>query len=156
MGDFLICRRRLIPAECIPLKDDLVLHRDASEIVTSWQAFRPRPDLQRGFSRYLLNEGIKVSRVFHADGQFHWYFDIADFTFNADQTVLTMTDLLVDVYLPAAGDVRVMDLDELADARVQGLLDDILLRKSLYTLDRLLRELYSKGPSRLTAPLETL
>ena len=153
MNDFLISRVRLIPPERVPLKDDIILYRDDALIVSSWDAFRPRASLTRGYSCYYLHEGLKLSKKYRADGSALWYFDIADYQWSADKKELVMTDLLADVVIEADGVIRVLDLDELSDAYEQGLIDDRLLKKSLYTLDRLLRELYSDGIARFAAPL---
>ena len=60
-------RKRLIPAECIPLKDDIILHMDEDVIVTSWNTIRPKKDLHHGSSVYYLKEGWKVSRFQRKD-----------------------------------------------------------------------------------------
>ena len=156
MSHLQIYRKRLIPAETVLLKDDCILRQESDLIVTSWNAFHPRPDLMRGFSCYYTEDHLKVSRMIHDDGSFHWYIDIADYTWNDARDTLTMTDLLADVIVDENGCIRVTDLDELADAHTQGLISDDLLKKSLYTLDRLLRELYAHGISRLGKPLNDL
>ena len=150
-----IYRKRLIPAETVLLKDDCILRQETNLIVTSWQAFHPRPDLMRGFSCYYTEDHLKVSRMIHDDDSFHWYIDIADYTWNDAHDSLTMTDLLADVIIDPDGAIRVMDLDELADAHTQELISDDLLKKSLYTLDKLLQELYANGISRLAKPLSS-
>ena len=48
-------RRRLIPDECILLKDDIVLEWNEDRIVTSWKALHPKKDLHHGSSCYFLN-----------------------------------------------------------------------------------------------------
>ncbi|MBR0090520.1 MAG: DUF402 domain-containing protein [Lachnospiraceae bacterium] len=154
MDPFLIRRVRLIPQESILLKDDVILYRDDEQIITSWDAFRKRPELVRGLSVYYLKEHLKLSKVFHEDHDFHWYIDLADYYFTEDGKELVMTDLLADVAITRDGKIRVLDLGELADAHSEGLISDALLKKSLYTLDRLLRELYQDGVARLAAPLE--
>ena len=151
-----IFRKRLIPAETVLLKDDVILRQENDRIVTSWHAFHPRPDLMRGFSCYYTEDYLKVSRMIHDDDSFHWYIDIADYTWSKTRDTLTMTDLLADVIIDPGGQIRVTDLDELADAHSRGLITDDLLKKSLYTLDRLLRELYTHGIKRLSEPLENL
>ena len=100
--------------------------------------------------------GHLMRKMIHDDGSFHWYIDIADYTWNDARDTLTMTDLLADVIVDENGCIRVTDLDELADAHTQGLISDDLLKKSLYTLDRLLRELYAHGISRLSKPIMEL
>lgn len=63
----ILYRKRLIPEECVLLKDDRVLHRDEKIIVTGWNTLKPRKDLHHGFSCYYLQEGIKVSRFYRED-----------------------------------------------------------------------------------------
>ena len=156
MNHLTLYRKRLIPPETVLLKDDLILRADDDVIVTQWQAFHPRPDLMHGASCYYIKENIKLSKMIHDDHSFHWYFDIADYTWNETRDTLTMTDLLADVVVDLRGCIRVLDLDELADAHTQGLLSGELLKKSLYTLNRLLQELYTHGVERLAAPLANI
>ena len=153
MNHLTLYRKRLIPPETVLLKDDRILRADDDVIVTQWQAFHPRPDLMHGASCYYIKESIKLSKMIHDDNSFHWYFDVADYTWNDAHDTLTMTDLLADVVVDPQGCIRVLDLDELADAHTQGLLSAELLKKSLYTLNRLLQELYTHGVRRLAAPL---
>lgn len=152
MSELQIYRKRLIPYECKLLSDDHILSRTDDLIVTSWDAFNPKPYLVRGYSCYYLNDNIKLSKMIHPDDSFHWYFDIAEYEFNEDLTVLTMTDLLADVAVLDSG-IRVMDLDELTDAFEQNLITVSEFKKSLRVLDRLLSKLYEGGLDELTAPL---
>ncbi len=155
MDDLVIYRKRLIPEECIHLKNDTLLHRDDDVVVTGWKAIHPRPDLDHGASVYYLKEGYKVSRFCGADSSLlYWYCDIVDCSFSPDGRILTTTDLLADVVIYPDGSVRVVDLDELAEAFEQGKLDATLLSKALRSLDKLLREIYNGRLSVLTSPLE--
>ena len=43
-------RKRLIPEECIPLKDDIILYMDDEVIVTKWNTLKPRKDFHHGYS----------------------------------------------------------------------------------------------------------
>ncbi len=61
-------RRRIIPDECILLKDDVILSCDEERIVTSWHALHPKKDLHHGGSCYFLKEGFKVSKFCRMDG----------------------------------------------------------------------------------------
>lgn len=77
MANPIIYRKRLIPEECILLKDDTVLHRSPEIIVTKWNSLKPRKDLHHGCSCYYLQEGIKVSRFYKEDDTLlFWYCDI--------------------------------------------------------------------------------
>ena len=42
-------RKRLIPEECILLKDDELLYRDEKTIITRWNTLKPKKDLHHGF-----------------------------------------------------------------------------------------------------------
>ena len=48
MEDLKIYRKRLIPSECIWLKDDIVLLCNEEFIVTRWTTLRPRKDFSHG------------------------------------------------------------------------------------------------------------
>ena len=41
MADPILYRKRLIPEECVLLKDDTVLYRDNQIIVTGWNSLNP-------------------------------------------------------------------------------------------------------------------
>lgn len=148
-------RKRLIPSECILLKDDVILYCDASIIVTSWKAFRPKPNLSYGYSCYYIKENYKVSKFYRADGSFaYWYCDIVSYEENSADNILTVTDLLADVIVHPDGRIRVVDLDELSEAFEKNLIDAAMLKKSLLSLNRLLNEIYSDGMHNLGIPIE--
>ncbi len=137
-------RRRLIPDECIELKDDSILHCDEDVIVTSWRTLRPKPNLDHGYSAYFLKEGIKVSQFLHADGSLlYWYCDIVDYDFDESQNRLTVTDLLADVVIYPDGFVKVLDLDELVEAAKGSLIDEATLHSVLLRVNELLTTIYS-------------
>lgn len=155
MGEPILYRRRLIPEECVLLKDDRLLHRDERIIVTAWNTLKPRKDIHHGCSCYYLQEGIKVSRFYKEDGALlYWYCDIVDYSHDAGKDVYVVTDLLADVVISPDGFVKVLDLDELATAKEKGLIDDGLLKKALLSLDQLLRTIYDGGFEELQRPLE--
>lgn len=154
MENIAIYRKRLIPSECVLLKDDIILSRDADTIITSWKALHKRNDLSHGYSCYYLNRAIKLSRFIRHDGCGYWYIDIVDYSWSDDNSTLTVTDLLADVVVYPDGRIRVIDLNELADAFTAHLIDETLLKKSLYALDRLLHELYEHGIEHLGSPLK--
>jgi hypothetical protein len=84
-------RKRLIPEECVELKDDVVLRCDGDVIVTAWKALHPKRELSRGYSCYYLKRGIKVSKFISADGNLmYWYCDIVDYDWDQrEHTALT-------------------------------------------------------------------
>ena len=156
MNDYALYRKRLIPEECVLLKDDTILRFDEDIVVTSWQALKKRPDLSHGYSVYYRKEGYKISEFYRHDHSLRYFYcDIIDFAPHPDEeNAFLVTDLLADVICYPDGRVRVMDLDELTDAFDKGLLSDTLLKKSLLSLNALLGEIYERGISRLTAPIE--
>ena len=155
MADPILYRRRLIPEECVLLKDDRLLHRDNRIIVTSWNTLKPRKDIHHGCSCYYLDEGFKVSRFYKEDGSLlYWYCDIVDYDYDEKTDTYVITDLLADVIIYPDGFVKVVDIDELATARDAGLLSDEMLKKSLLTLNHLLQIIYDGGFDDLQRPLE--
>lgn len=155
MADPILYRKRLIPEECILLKNDTVLYRDEKIIVTGWNSLKPRKDLHHGYSCYYLQEGFKVSRFYREDGSLiFWYCDIVDYDYNAATDTYIVTDLLADVIVRPDGFVKVVDLDELATARKSGILTEDMLMKALLRLDALLRVIYADEFHALQEPTE--
>lgn len=148
-------RKRLIPAECIELKDDEILRLDDNIIVTHWKSLKKRDDFATGISCYFLKKGIKVSKVLKEDGSlYHWYCDIIKTDYDSEAQSYVFTDLLADVVIKPDGKVQVVDLDELAIADEQGLITREELRLSLLQLDDLLGLIYSDGFDALKAAIE--
>lgn len=155
MSNPILYRKRLIPAECILLKDDRILYRDEQIIVTGWHTLKPRKDLHHGFSCYYLSEGFKISRFYRDDDSMtFWYCDIVDHTCDENTDTYVFTDLLVDVIVYPDGFVKVVDLDELVTARRSGILSEELLDTALLRLDRLLQIIYRGEFPRLQKPTE--
>ena len=137
-------RKRLIPAECIELKDDVIVFQNDDMLVTKWVALRPRSDLHHGASLYMLNEGFKISKFCDADSNLlYWYCDIVDYDLSNYPASITSTDLLADVIIYPDGFVKVVDIDELVTCLEQKGLSLEALKKSLLSLDRLLKIIYS-------------
>lgn len=157
MTNPVLFRKRLIPDECIELKDDIILKYDDELIITSWKALHPKKDLHHGFSCYYLKDGIKVSKFLKEDGSlFHWYCDIISHEYDAQKNHLTIIDLLADVIVKPDGFVQVADLDELADAFELHLIDADTLKRSLRTTNRLLSDIYHNHFDKWKAPLDDL
>lgn len=136
-------RRRLIPDECILLKDDIILAADDDHILTKWNTLKPKKLLHHGDSCYYLNKGVKVSRFYtEEDFLICWYCDIVSYEWKEDKTTLLSTDLLLDVLVYPDGSHKLLDMDELAEAHAKKLISDALLQTSLLTADRLLRDIY--------------
>ncbi len=116
-------RKRLIPNECIELKDDVVLHLDEDILVTKWTTLKPRKDFHHGYSCYFFNDGIKVSQFLKEDNSlYYWYCDIVSFDKNEEANTLTIIDLLADVTVDNEGHLNVLDIDELCEAKERGLI----------------------------------
>lgn len=155
MAGPILYRKRLIPDECVLLKDDTILYRDDRIIVTGWHSLKPRKDLHHGCSCYYLNEGIKVSRFYQEDNSLiYWYCDIVDYAYDEDADTYVVTDLLADVVVYPDGFVKVIDLDELVTARKSLILSETMLDAALLRLDRLLKIIYSGGFPALQKPTE--
>lgn len=151
----ILYRKRLIPNECILLKDDHIISCDEERIITTWNALHPKKDLHHGRSVFFLKEGIKVSKFCHEDDSlFCWYCDIIEPEYNAETNELIVTDLLADVIIKPDGMVKVVDLEELADAQEQGLIDIRMMNLSLRRLDNLLKTIYSGEFDSLTKYLD--
>ncbi len=143
MKELHLYRKRLIPNECVRLEDDIILYRNDEMIITGWKTLHPRNDMDHGFSLYLLNEGIKVGKFCRKDGSLLcWYCDIVDYTYDEETSTLTTTDLLADVVIMPGGFVKVLDLDELADALSLGLIDTDAMQRALVRLNNLLNCIY--------------
>lgn len=145
MENITLYRRRLIPDEIVHLKEDVVLYHDDTVIITKWKTIKPRKDMDHGFSAYLLKEGIKVSKFYRADNSLlYWYCDIVDYEYDVTTNSYTSTDLLTDVVLYPDGQIRVLDLDELAEASVKDMITKDQLHSALVRTDKLLRTMYTK------------
>lgn len=139
MNDLLLYRKRLIPSECILLKDDIIVECDEDVVITKWNTINPKVAFSHGASCYFLKEGIKVSKFYRNDGSLlYWYCDIVNCEFNSEENSLTCTDLLADVIIYPDGRVKVMDLDELAEAFEKKLISDELMTACLKQLHNLL------------------
>lgn len=154
MAGPILYRRRLIPEECVLLKDDKLLFRSEKIILTAWNTLKPRKDIHHGFSCYYLQEGFKISRFCRADGSLlYWYCDIVDYDYRKESDTYVITDLLADVIIYPDGFVKVVDLDELVTAKEAGLLSDDMLKKGILTLSHLLEIIYDGGLPKLQEPL---
>ena len=116
MPNLKLFRKRIIPNECILLKDDIILSANDEFIITKWNALKPKKDLHHGYSCFFLKEGFKISKFYREDNSLMcWYCDIVDYSYDETEHALTATDLLADVIVEPDGFVKVVDLDELAD-----------------------------------------
>lgn len=151
----ILYRKRIIPEECILLKDDQILYQDEQLIVTGWHTLKPKKDLHHGYSCYFLNEGYKVSKFFREDGTLlFWYCDIVEYDYEAETDTYIFTDLLADVIVYPDGFVKVVDIDELVTALNENLISENTLKKSLLCLSNLLEIIYSGNFEKLQTPIE--
>ena len=148
-SDIKLYRKRFIPAEIKPLKDDTILYFDENLIITSWDCFHPREDFASGISVFYRKEGFKIRRHFAMNGTFtRWYCDIM--AESANENEITLSDLLIDVIIYPDGTVQVVDLDEAADAVEQGLMTKELLVQALRITNNLLNYIYQGKLEELT------
>lgn len=148
-------RKRIIPEECVLLKDDKVLYQDEQIIVTGWNTLKPKKELHHGYSCYFLKEGYKVSKFYREDNSLlFWYCDIVEHDYNPETNTYVFTDLLADVIIYPDGFVKVVDIDELATALNENLISEDTLKKSLLCLNNLLEIIYSGRFNALQAPIE--
>lgn len=151
----ILYRKRLIPDECILLKDDIILDCTEDMIITKWNALKPKANLHHGYSCYLLNKGIKVSKFLLEDESLrYWYCDIVDYKYDKQTNTLTSTDLLADVIVYPDGFVKVVDLDELACAIEKKLCTEEQILTALKNLDWLLHLIYDDKFDHITECIE--
>lgn len=157
MSELQLYRRRLIPAECIPLKDDVIVKQTEDLVITSWKTLNPKIAFSHGCSCYFLREGFKISKFYRHDGSLlYWYCDIVEYALDEQAHTLTVTDLLADVIVYPDGRSKVVDLDELAQAFEDGLLTGGQLSASLRQLNHLLTYIYKDKFDQLQIQLESL
>ena len=150
-------RQRLIPAECILLKDDIIVAQDDEVIITKWNTLNPKTEFSHGCSCYFLREGLKVSKMYRADNTLlHWYCDIVDYSYDERQEALTVIDLLADVIISPEGRMKVVDLDELAEAMERDLITKEQMTTCLRNLNHLLTLVYRDKFDRLQSRLDGL
>ena len=157
MSELQLYRRRLIRDECILLKDDIIVKQTEVLVITSWNTLNPKIAFSHGCSCYFLNEGFKISKFYRQDGSLlYWYCDIVEYARDEQAHTLTATDLLADVIVYPDGRIKVVDLDELAQAFDTGLLTAPQLSAALRQLDHLLTYIYKDKFDQLQAQLESL
>jgi len=155
MPNLKLFRKRIIPDECVLLKDDIILSANEEFIITKWNTLKPKKDLHHGYSCFFLKEGFKISKFYREDNSLMcWYCDIVDYDYNEEEHSLTATDLLADVIIEPDGFVRVVDLDELADILEQHNLSEQLIVLSLRRLNHLLGLIYAGEFDNLKANIE--
>lgn len=155
MANPLIYRKRLIPMECALLDKDEYLYVSENLIITRWNTIRPKKNLSHGISAYFLDKGIKVSKFYdHQHQLLSWYCDIITHEYQKESNTYIVTDLLADVLVFPDGSVKVVDLDELAEATEKKLLTEEQLLLSLHQLNDLLQLIYQGKFARLQKVLD--
>lgn len=155
MSETKLFRKRIIPDECLLLDNDEILHQDQEVIITRWNTIRPKKTLHHGYSCYFIERGFKVSKFYDHDGSLiSWYCDIIKHSYDADTNSHVFTDLLIDVIVYPDGFVRVVDLDELADAVRDNLLSPEDMQLALRRTDKLLSLIYKGKFSKLQKYIE--
>ncbi len=133
--------------ECIALDDDEILFQDGERIITRWNTLKPKKNLHHGLSCYFLKEGYKVSKFMREDDSLlYWYCDIVTHTLDVENDTYVFTDLLADVVIYPDGSVRVIDLDEVADALKNDLITKDQSVSLLSSLSSLLNIIYQGDP----------
>lgn len=149
-------RKRLIPDECVNLKDDNIIFSDDDTIVTSWNTFRPKAGFTHGTSYYVMKEGFKISKFYKADNSLAYiYCDIIDTSYDKGSDTYIFTDLLADVIIENDGRVRVVDLDELGDALTEDIISRELMSDALHKLNNLLAAIYNGSFKEYVKTLES-
>ncbi len=152
-----IYRKRIIPAECILLKDDIIVMQDDEVIITKWNTLNPKTTFSHGCSCFFLNDGIKVSKIYRSDNSLlHWYCDIVEYSFDPAENAMTFTDLLADVIVHPDGLTKVVDLDELGEALEKNLITKEQMIFCLRNLNHLLSMIYRDKFDRLQNRLDSL
>lgn len=150
-------RMRHIPAEKLLLSGDKILYLDDVCLITCWNTIKPRRDFSSGISLFDFQKHWKITRVAKADGSlYHWYCDIMKMhiSHDADCSAYTMEDLLIDITVAPDGTVRILDLDEAAEAFTQGLISGEDLTLALQAADELLKLIEGGGFSAYQKKIE--
>ena len=156
MGIEKLFRKRIIPSECRLLEDDEIVYSDESVLVTKWKTLNPKTEFSHGSSVYHYEKGIKVSKFYRDDDSLlYWYIDIVEFSTGSDKTELIVTDLLADVIISPTGRMKVVDLDELAEALEKGLITQEQTINCMKQLNDLLTLIYRDKFDTLTEPLDS-
>lgn len=152
----LLIRRRIIPKECIHLKDDIIIYMDNDIIVTKWSALKPKKDLHHGLSCYFLKDGYKISKFYTQDNiLLYWYCDIIEYEYSQKDNSYVFTDLLADVIVYPDGFIKVVDLDEFVEALESGEISTETLKLSLLRLNKLLTTIYEDKFEKLQNEIES-
>jgi predicted RNA-binding protein associated with RNAse of E/G family len=108
-----------------------------------------------GVSAYYMDQGIKVSKIYKdSDQVLYWYCDIFQIKQGSDPNTIVFEDLLIDVIVYEDGTLKIMDLDEFADALELGLISKEEATYAIRILDRLLNIINLGEFDVLKAPID--
>jgi hypothetical protein len=62
-------RKRLIPSECIHLKNDTIVSISDGHIITRWKTLHPKEEFSYGISYYVVKHGWKISKFYKENGR---------------------------------------------------------------------------------------
>ena len=151
----ILYRKRIIPNECILLKDDEILYYENDILVTRWNALKPKPNLAHGYSCYYFEQGFKISKFYRADHSLLYYYcDIITAEKNPSDNSIIVTDLLADVIVYPDGFVKVVDLAEIVDALDSNGITLSQVKQALLSLDKLLSIIYEDKLDKLTSYID--
>ncbi|MGP1433173.1 MAG: DUF402 domain-containing protein [Catonella sp.] len=152
---YTVTRRRYIPDEIITLNHDTIYYVSDELIVSGWKAIRLRPDISGGFSAYYPKLGIKTSKLFDGNGDLlYWYNDISELAFNGND--INFTDLLIDLIVFPDNSIKILDLDEFAEAIEKNYITKEQEIKALNSFHTLLDYIYNNDYSKLQEPIKEL
>lgn len=155
MQNLQLYRKRLMPDQCILLKDDTIVQQTEDVILTKWKTLNPKIAFSHGASCYFLKEGIKVSKFYRPDNTLlYWYCDIVEYDYHPQENTLIVIDLLADVIIYPDGTMQVVDLDELAEALDKGIITPQSMSCCLRNLNHLLSLIHRDKFDRLQAYLD--
>ncbi|HCC07716.1 MAG TPA: DUF402 domain-containing protein [Clostridiales bacterium] len=139
-----LLRKRYIPNEVIDISSDEILYVDDELLVSKWVPIHKRDDdIKEGIAYLYIKRGFKIAKRYNGQGELkHYYCDIMQVEVDEEKKVYTEIDLLVDVVVYPDGRVMVLDLDELVDAREQGLITETQLLYALSRANELLNIIY--------------
>jgi predicted RNA-binding protein associated with RNAse of E/G family len=90
------------------------------------------------------------------DNVLYWYCDIIQTDIDKETNTLTFNDLLVDVLVYPDGFVKVVDIDEVAIAVRDNILDKTTIEQLMMNLDKLLNIIYNGEFDKYKSCIETL
>ena len=121
-------RKRLIPSECIHLKNDTIVSISDGHIITRWKTLHPKEEFSYGISYYVVKHGWKISKFYKENGTLAYiYCDIIDTSYDKNTDTYIFTDLLADVIIENACRMSIISNDMLVTSlhRLNALLSII-------------------------------